>query len=199
MIKRSFDFCVAVAALVVVSPLIALAALAIRMESAGPVFHRAVRMGRYRVPFTLFKLRSMHVGSASAGPGVTAAGDERITRVGGLCRRFKIDELPQLVNVIRGDMSLVGPRPEDARYLPNYEEAQLALFSFRPGITSPASVTFRDEEGALRAAMSDGRDLDSAYRDIQATKLNMELAYFPRATLRSDVVWLFRTIAAVAR
>lgn len=198
MIKRSFDTLAASVALVVLSPILVLVAIAIRVESRGPVLHRAVRVGRHRVPFTLLKFRSMRVGS-DAGPAITASGDSRITRSGRVCRKLKLDELPQLWNVIRGDMSLVGPRPEDPRYVLLYSDEQLRLLDWRPGITSPASVTYRDEEGVLADAVARGLSLEEAYREVLNSKLAIELAYFPTATLGSDIRWMLRTIAAIAR
>ena len=198
MIKRGFDLIVASLALVIVSPLLALIALAIIVESRGPILHRATRIGRDQKPFVLLKLRSMRVDAATTGPGITASGDNRVTRVGRVLRRFKLDELPQLWNVVRGDMSIVGPRPEDPRYLANYSPQQLTLMRWRPGITSPASVTYRDEERVLTDAVAHGVDLETAYLDVQAAKLGIELDYFPKSTLRSDIGWIFRTVAAIA-
>lgn len=199
MSKRIFDIVVASVALVMCSPVLALAAIAILVESRGPMVHRAVRVGRHRVPFTLFKLRSMRLDSANSGPGITVSGDDRITAVGRFCRRFKIDELPQLWNVIRGDMSIVGPRPEDPRYLECYTARQLTMLEWRPGITSPASVSFRDEESVLGELTERGVDLEAAYREVLAIKLDLELEYFPTATVRSDIRWMLRTAAAIVR
>ena len=199
MSKRILDVVVATVALALCTPILALAAIAIVIESRGPVLHKAIRVGRNRAPFTLFKLRSMRLDAAQDGPGITVLGDHRVTRVGRFCRRFKIDELPQLWNVIRGDMSIVGPRPEDQRYLDDYTAEQLKLLDWRPGITSPGSVRFRDEEKVLRELTERGVDLDTAYREVLSIKLGLELDYFPIATVRSDIGWVLRTAVAIVR
>lgn len=197
MKKRMFDLGIAAPALVLVSPLLALAAIAIRLETRGPLIHRSQRIGRGERPFTLLKLRSMRVDAEACGPGITAGGDDRITRVGRVCRKFKIDELPQLWNVMRGDMSLVGPRPEAQRYVDWYDDRQRTLLAWRPGITSPASATYRNEETVLAELISDGRTLDDAYREIQTIKLDMELDYFPTATVLTDLMWMVRTVTEI--
>jgi lipopolysaccharide/colanic/teichoic acid biosynthesis glycosyltransferase len=192
--KRVLDVLLASVALLVATPVIAVLAIAIRLSSPGPALHRAVRAGRHGTPFTLYKLRSMQVGAAGAGPGVTAGGDRRVTPVGRFVRATKLDELPQLVNVLRGEMSLVGPRPEDPRYVDWYDDDQRRILDVRPGITSPASVTYRDEEAVLAAA----DDVEVAYRRVMAEKIAIDLAYFPDASLAGDLRWLWRTVAAVA-
>ncbi len=126
------------------------------------------------MPFELLKFRSMLVGAAASGPGITAHGDSRITSVGRVIRSTKLDELPQLVNVVRGEMSIVGPRPEDPRYVEWYTDAQREILRWRPGITSPASLTYRDEESVLAGA----ENLDAAYRVVMADKIAIDLAYF---------------------
>lgn len=198
MTKRAVDVVVAGTLLVLLAPVLAALALVIKLTSHGPVLHRTTRVGRHGVPFTLLKLRSMRVDEGK-GPAITARGDARVTAVGRLIRRAKLDELPQLWNVISGDMSLVGPRPEDPRYVEWYDAAQRHLFDWRPGMTSPASVTYRDEERVLAAALAAGRPLDDAYREVLAAKLAIELDYFPIATVRSDLAWLWRTAAALVR
>lgn len=193
--KRAVDVVVAALGLVVTSPLLLALAIAVRATSPGPALHRAVRVGRGGAPFTLYKFRSMHLGASTSGPAVTAGGDSRITRVGGFMRATKLDELPQLLNVLRGDMSIVGPRPEDARYVEWYAPAQREILSWRPGITSPASIAYRDEERVLAGAT----DLDAAYREIMAAKIALDLEYFPNASLLGDARLVLRTVTAVVR
>lgn len=193
--KRLFDVVTATGALIVLSPLLLGAALAVRCSSKGPALHRAKRVGRNGELFELLKFRSMRVGSAASGPGVTARGDSRITAVGRVLRSTKLDELPQLVNVLRGQMSIVGPRPEDPRYVAWYTEEQRAILGWRPGITSPASLSYRDEESILAGA----DDLDAAYRTVMAEKITIDMAYFPDQSLRGDLRTLWHTIAAVVR
>ncbi|MEO8035435.1 MAG: sugar transferase, partial [Acidobacteriota bacterium] len=149
--KRLLDLAGSIAGLVLLAPLLALAALAVKLSSPGPVFYRARRAGRLGVPFEQLKFRSMRVNDGN-GPAVTAKGDRRVTRVGAVLRKTKIDELPQLLNVLRGEMSLVGPRPEAEKYVALYSAEQRRVLDFKPGITGAASVQFRDEEQRLTGA-----------------------------------------------
>jgi lipopolysaccharide/colanic/teichoic acid biosynthesis glycosyltransferase len=191
--KRLFDLAAAAAGLVLLSPLFLAIAVAVKLTSRGPVVYRGRRTGRNGVPFDLFKFRSMAV--SQAGAGITRAGDPRVTRVGRLLRRTKLDELPQLVNVLRGEMSLVGPRPEDPRYTALYDEQQKRVLSVRPGITGAASLEYRDEESRLV-----GDDWERTYvEEIMPAKLRLELAYLERASFATDLALLGATIAALLR
>ena len=179
--------------LVLLSPLFVLVALAIRLDTPGPVYYRAQRVGKDGKPVRLYKFRSMVANADRRGPGITATGDTRVTRVGRFLRRTKIDELPQLINVLRGDMSLVGPRPEDPRYVVLYTQEQRRVLSVRPGITSAASLAYRHEEQLLA-----GADWETTYRNrVLPDKLAIDLAYLDRRTVVSDLKLIFRTIAAV--
>ncbi|MFZ1405869.1 MAG: sugar transferase [Anaerolineae bacterium] len=163
--------------LMLLSPLFCWIALWIKLTSPGPVFYRAVRVGQDGRPFRLYKFRSMIVGTDRQGPGITATGDPRITRVGRFLRRAKLDELPQLINVLLGDMSLVGPRPEDPRYVAFYTPEQRRVLSVRPGITSPASLAYRHEEQLLA-----GEDWETHYRTrVLPDKLALDLPSLPGA------------------
>src|SRR5262249_10977299 len=142
--------------------------------------------------FRIHKLRSMH---AATGAAVTAGDDPRITRVGRFLRRTKIDELPQLLNVVKGEMSLVGPRPEDPTYVERYTPEQRRLLSVRPGVTSPASLAYIDEEAQLRG----GRPENLYLTEVRPKKLALELAYLDRATFGSDLRVLLQTAGAVLR
>jgi len=193
MTKRALDVTVAVLGLALLWPVLVVVAIAVALSSPGPVLHRAQRVGRGGQPFTLYKFRTMVRDAAASGPGVTAGGDARITKVGRVLRRTKLDELPQLVNVLLGDMSLVGPRPEDERYVELYTPEQRRILDVRPGITSPASITYRDEEAVLRGA----DDLEAAYRELMAEKIRIDLAYLQRRSVRSDLGVLWRTALAV--
>src|SRR3954464_1495825 len=159
--------------LVLLGPLIGALALAVRLTSAGPAFHRARRVGPHG-EFTLHKLRTMRSGSSMAGPGVTAAGDARVTSLGRFLRRTKLDELPQLWDVVRGEMALVGPRPEDPRYVDRADALHRVVFAARPGITGPTALEYRDEEARLAAAALDRARADG--RD-QATEIDIDGAY----------------------
>ena len=136
-LRRLLDLVASLAGLTLLSPLFVFIALLIALDSPGPVFYRGQRVGRHGRLFRLYKFRSMVISADKQGPGITAAGDARITRVGRFLRRAKLDELPQLINVLLGDMSLVGPRPEDPRYVAFYTPEQRRVLSVRPGITSP--------------------------------------------------------------
>lgn len=197
------------AALVVLGPLILALAAAVRLSSRGPAFHRATRV-RPGGTFTLYKLRSMRVGDAR-GPAVTAAGDPRITRIGRLLRKSKLDELPQLWNVVRGDMALVGPRPEDPRYVDVSDPLHATVFGVLPGITSQTAVAYRDEEriladAAREIARRSGRDhatdddLDRAYREaVLPAKLRLDAEYLATRSIAGDIRVLGMTIGQVLR
>jgi lipopolysaccharide/colanic/teichoic acid biosynthesis glycosyltransferase len=198
------------ALLALLGPLIIGLALAVRATSPGPAFHRATRV-RPGGTFTLFKLRTMRSGAAAAGPGVTAAGDARVTRLGRILRRTKLDELPQLWNVVRGDMALVGPRPEDPRYVDLSDPLHARVFGALPGITGPTAVAYRDEERILAAAAAEiarwhGRsaatleDLDRAYREVVLpAKLQMDADYLATRSVARDVAAIIGTVTAAAR
>lgn len=195
MIQRTIDLLAAALGLTLLSPLFLAVAALIKLTSPGPVFHRAQRVGKAGVPFTLFKFRSMRAGAAASGPGITRSGDERITPIGRLLRRTKIDELPQLLNVLRGDMSLVGPRPEDPRYVALYTPEQRRILSVRPGITSAASIRYRHEE-----AMLTGDDWEKRYlSEVMPAKLRIDMDYLDRRTTASDVGILWQTFLALFR
>lgn len=190
MSKRLFDIAVSAALVVFLAPLLAIIAVAIRLTSAGPVLHKARRVGLNQRPFILFKFRSMVVGADKIGPGITAHNDTRITPVGRVLRRFKLDEFPQLFNVLRGDMSLVGPRPEDPRYVALYTPEQLRVLSVRPGITSPASIRFRNEQ-----VMLSGPDWEQTYvQEIMPSKLQTDLQYVDSVNIFRDFRILMETL-----
>ena len=188
--KRLFDLLVASMALLLLSPLLLLAALWIKFDSPGPVFFRQERVGRHGVPFRIHKFRTMHAGAA--GLSLTVGDDPRITRAGAFLRRTRLDELPQLIDVLRGAMSLVGPRPEVPRYVAHYppglRERALAV---RPGITDPSSLAFIDEAALLARAADPERE----YIDvILPKKLRCAVDYAEHATLWTDLGLLARTL-----
>jgi lipopolysaccharide/colanic/teichoic acid biosynthesis glycosyltransferase len=191
--RRIFDIAAAAVGLAITAPVIAVIAIAVRTTSSGPAIYRASRIGLRGRPFTLYKFRSMRTSESGEGTLITVAGDNRITGIGKFLRATKLDELPQLVNVMRGDMSIVGPRPEDPTYVSQYTEAQKEILNWRPGLTSPASIEYRHEEDLLSAA----GDLDTAYGTIMEAKIQLDLAYFSSSSLRSDVVVIFRTVRSL--
>jgi len=195
MFRRLFDAAASAAGLVVLSPLFALLAIWIKLDSSGPVFYRGERVGKDGRLFRMFKFRSMVRDAAEMGPGLTARGDPRVTRAGRVLRSTKLDELPQLINVLRGEMSLVGPRPEDPRYVALYSPDQRRILSMRPGMTSLASLKYRDEEDLLW-----NDDVDDLYsRFLMPRKLEIDLAYVDTRTVWSDFKVLAMTIAALFR
>ena len=194
--KRSFDIVSASAGLVILAPLFVVLAAVVRMHDGGPVWFRQVRVGRGGVPFSIWKFRTMVANSEGAGPAVTAGGDPRITPVGAWLRRWKLDELPQLLNVLVGEMSLVGPRPEVPRFVAAYSEAERALLDHLPGLTDPAALAYRAEESLLAAAA----DPERVYVErIMPEKARISLEYAARATVRSDIGVLAGTVASLLR
>jgi lipopolysaccharide/colanic/teichoic acid biosynthesis glycosyltransferase len=192
-LKRAMDVVGAVLGLICLSPLFGGIAIAVKLYDRGHVFYRAVRVGRGGRPFRLYKFRTMIVDADRAGPGITASGDRRITPVGRILRRTKLDELPQLLNVLVGDMSLVGPRPEDPRYVALYSREQRRVLRVRPGITSAASLAYRNEEEILS-----GPDWETRYRtEVMPTKLRIDLDYLDRRSVISDIGIIVRTLKAV--
>jgi lipopolysaccharide/colanic/teichoic acid biosynthesis glycosyltransferase len=190
MLKRSFDFIVSGVGIVILSPLFILIAFAVYHSSDWPVLYRAKRVGQWGKEFHLYKFRSMVVDADRQGSGITSSYDSRITPIGHFLRQTKLDELPQLINVFRGEMSLVGPRPEDPRYVRLYKFEQRAILQYRPGITSKASLQYRNEQQMLS-----GPNWDQTYIEIiMPSKLNIDLEYAQRANLLSDLVLIFQTI-----
>jgi len=194
MAKRAFDLVVSALGLVLLSPLLLAAAAWIRLDSPGPVFYRQVRVGRHGTTFRIHKLRTMRHGRA-AGPQITVGDDDRITRAGRFLRQYKLDELVQLIDVLRGDMSLVGPRPEVPRYVAMYpEELRDKVLSVRPGITDPASIAYRDEAGVLAAAA----DPEHEYvHVVMPAKLRLAARYVDEASLATDLRLIGRTLRIV--
>ncbi len=191
--QRALDLAVSIPLLVLCSPLFVLVAALVKVTSRGPVLYRAERVGQVGRTFRLLKFRSMRVGADLGGPGITRAGDPRVTPVGRLLRRLKLDELPQLVNVLRGELSLVGPRPEDPRYVDRYTPEQRQVLSVRPGITSMASVRYRNEESMLA-----GPDWEATYLSVlMPNKLNIELDYLKRRSLMSDLRVIWKTFLSL--
>jgi lipopolysaccharide/colanic/teichoic acid biosynthesis glycosyltransferase len=188
--KRIVDTVGAVAGLAITSPVLLLCAVAVRLDSRGPIFYRQRRVGQYGRSFRIFKFRTMIDGTDQNGSKLTAFGDARITRVGKILRNTKLDEIPQLLNVVRGEMSLVGPRPEVPEYTDKYTSKERRVLEVRPGITGPASLAYIDEERILAAA----DDRENFYvNTIMRRKLRVDLAYCRTVCLLGDARILFRT------
>jgi lipopolysaccharide/colanic/teichoic acid biosynthesis glycosyltransferase len=198
MIRRGRDVAVAAVVLSTTAPLWLVIAIAIKVDSRGPVLHRAVRVGRDGGLFTLYKFRTMTADATRNGLALTRSGDQRITWPGRFLRSSKLDELPQLLNVLRGDMTLVGPRPEDPRYVSSYTPEQRRILKFKPGITSPASVAYRDEEAILGRCPEE--DVERLYvQQVLPSKLDIDLAYCERRSVGTDIAVLARTAARIVR
>jgi lipopolysaccharide/colanic/teichoic acid biosynthesis glycosyltransferase len=195
MAKRLFDLCVAIVGLILLLPVFGVVAVAIKLDSPGSVFFRGKRVGKNGNVFYIYKFRTMVADAARRGPGITTSTDKRITRVGRFLRRTKIDELPQLINVIKGEMSLVGPRPEDPAYVAHYTPEQRKVLTVLPGITSAASLAFRDEERLLQ-----GADWERVYlEEVMPRKLAIDLAYLERRTWWSDLGLIVQTVFEMFR
>lgn len=192
--KRLFDIIFSFLGLTVLSPLFLLLAVWIKLDSRGPVFYRQVRVGRHNRDFRIFKFRSMRVGS-DKGSLVTIGGrDPRVTRSGYYIRKFKLDELPQLINVLIGDMSFVGPRPEVRKYVDMYTTEQLHVLDVRPGITDEASIAYRNENELLDTAA----DPERFYIEtVMPDKLRINLQYVQNHSLWGDIKLIFKTLSVV--
>jgi lipopolysaccharide/colanic/teichoic acid biosynthesis glycosyltransferase len=196
MVKRLYDIVLSAWGLVTASPVLLTVAIAIKLEGGGSILFRQVRVGRHGRHFTLVKFRSMRADPAAAGPSITRQSDPRITRVGRVLRRSKLDELPQLWNVLVGDMSLVGPRPELPRYVALYTADQRRVLASRPGLTDLATLEFRDEERLLESA----EDPEQFYvQHCIPRKLELSLEYASQATIWTDTKLLARTVLGMCR
>jgi lipopolysaccharide/colanic/teichoic acid biosynthesis glycosyltransferase len=192
--KRVFDVLSAAMGLVVLAPALAAVALAIKMESRGPVFYRGLRAGQYGKPFRIFKFRTMVRNAEALGSASTPEDDQRITRVGRILRRLKLDELPQLLNVLRGEMSLVGPRPQVPWAVEQYTPEERTILKVRPGITDPASVRFRNESEILRGSENPDKDY---FEKIHPEKMRLSLEYVRKQSFLLDCKIILQTFVAV--
>ena len=192
--KRLFDIIASSFGLLLLSPLFLVLAIWIKLDSKGPVFYRQVRVGKDNKDFRIFKFRSMRVGS-DKGSLVTVGGrDSRITRSGYFIRKFKLDEFPQLINVLIGDMSLVGPRPEVRHYVDYWTPEQMHVLDVRPGITDPASVKFRNENELLGQA----EDPEKYYIEVvMQEKIKLYLEYVNNHSFWGDVKLIFQTFKVI--
>jgi lipopolysaccharide/colanic/teichoic acid biosynthesis glycosyltransferase len=189
--KRSFDLLLGIAGLIALSPLLVAIAILVRLDSPGPVLFRQERVGRFGRPFTMLKFRTMRHVSDADERLLTSHRDSRITPAGRVLRRAKLDELPQLVNVVRGEMSLVGPRPEVARYIAAYPPAvRMRVLSVRPGITDYAALAYRDESSLLT-----GPDPERTYlEEILPRKLDLYERYVAEQSVATDLRILLLTV-----
>lgn len=196
LLKRLMDIVVSGGALLVIWPVLLIVALAIKIDDPGPVFYRQVRVGRGGKTFRIFKFRTMVVDADKKGLAITVGRDNRITRVGALLRRTKLDELAQLINVFTGDMSFVGPRPEVQKYVDLYTPYQRQVLLVRPGITDYASIAYRNENDLLAGA----EDPERMYIDvIMPDKIELNMKYLRETSPAADIRLIFGTILAVIK
>jgi lipopolysaccharide/colanic/teichoic acid biosynthesis glycosyltransferase len=190
-VKRAFDLVAAVLGLVVLSPVMLCLAALIKLESKGPVFYRGTRTGQFGKPFRIFKFRTMVQDAEKRGGPSTALNDPRLTRLGPLLRKYKLDELPQLINVVSGQMSIVGPRPQVERYTAAYTAEQKAILDVRPGLTDYASIEFMDLDKLLGT-----ENVDEKYaREIEPRKNELRIKYVRDHSLATDFRIIARTLA----
>lgn len=194
--KRLCDIVLSAAGLLCLSPLLLVVALWVKIDSTGPVFYRQLRVGRYNTDFRIYKFRSMYTDSDKRGLITIGGHDPRVTRAGYYIRKLKLDELPQLINVLLGDMSFVGPRPEVRKYVDMYTPEQLHVLDVRPGITDAASIKYRNENDILaRQANPERYYIDVIMQD----KLRINLEYVAHNSLLEDLKLIFETFKAIIK
>ena len=191
--KRVFDFIFSFIGLILLSPIFLIISLLIALSSKGGVFYKQTRVGKDNIDFKVYKFRSMIVNADKKG--LLSIGkdgrDPRITKIGYILRKYKLDELPQLINVLKGDMSLVGPRPEVRKYVDLYDDNQKEILKVKPGITDIASITFRNENDLLSQSPNPE---DYYIQEIMPKKISLSLEYVKTRTLIKDIKLIFKTI-----
>lgn len=196
LIKRTFDFTVSAIAIFLLLPLFGVISLLIKLDSKGPIIFKQVRIGKSGKEFKIYKFRTMVMNAEKLGKQITVGRDPRITRVGYFLRKFKLDELPQLFNVLKGDMSFVGPRPEVPHYTQLYNEEQKKVFTVRPGITDYASIKYRNENEILTKS----EDPEKTYIEvIMPDKLKLNLKYIEEQSLWLDIKIIFMTLYKIIK
>jgi len=195
--QRALDLLLAIPATILLLPVFALIAIWIKLDSRGPAFFLQERIGRGGFPFRIFKFRTMVIDAEQRGTQITIGRDPRITRSGHFLRKYRFDELPQLLNVVKGDMSIVGPRPEVPRYVALYNDEQRQILVYRPGITSPASIAFSNESELIAQHINstDPTDPETFYRtELMPAKIAQDLLYSRQATVWSDCAIIAKTV-----
>ncbi len=196
LMKRLFDLICSVLGLILLSPAFLFIAIWIKLDSKGPVFFRQQRVGKGGEVFSIYKFRTMRVDAERCGKQITLANDSRITTCGAALRKYKLDELPQLVNIIKGEMSLVGPRPEVPAYVRLYNEEQKKVYSVQPGLTDEASIKYRNENELLHST----EDSERIYvEQIMPDKLRINLQYIESASMGKDLEIIMKTLLAVVK
>ena len=199
-IKRIFDILVSLMMLIILSPIIIILAILIKLDSKGPVFYRQERITTNGKVFRIFKFRTMVQDADKRGTLVTIGNDSRITRMGKLIRKVRLDEIPQLINVLKGEMTFVGTRPEVKKYVEQYTDEMKATLLMPAGITSVASIKYKDEDEILEKAVKDGKDTDEAYvNDVLPDKMKYNLEYINKFSFWYDIKVCIDTVIGVLR
>lgn len=195
-LKRGFDLITSTIGFIIISPILIIISILIKVTSEGPVLFKQKRVGRYGKEFNILKFRTMVVNAEKLGNQITVGKDSRITKVGAVLRKYKLDELPQLINVIRGDMSLVGPRPEVPKYVNLYNDEQRKVLDVRPGITDYASIEYRDENSILGKV-----DNPEEYyiNVIMPHKINLNMKYIKKNNVLIDIKIILKTIFNIGK
>jgi lipopolysaccharide/colanic/teichoic acid biosynthesis glycosyltransferase len=189
--KRIFDFIASLIGLILLSPFLVIIGVLVKISDKGPVFYRSKRVGQNFKPFYLLKFRTMVVNAEELGPSITKGGDQRITKIGKFLRKYKLDELPQLWNVVKGELSLVGPRPEVEKYISFYKDDYKEILKIRPGITDYAAIKFRNEEEIL----SQFEDVERAYiEQVLPEKIKLYKIYLKKVGFLTDLEIIFKTL-----
>ncbi|AYA78660.1 sugar transferase [Bacillus sp. Y1] len=196
LVKRLFDIFLSFVGLVLLSPILLVISIIIKLTSSGPVFFKQIRVGRYEKNFKILKFRTMVVDAEKKGAQITVGRDSRITGIGHFLRKYKFDELPQLFNVLIGDMSLVGPRPEVPKYTQYYNKEQRSIFQIRPGITDYASIKYSDENEILAKSSQPEK---TYIEEIMVDKLNLNLQYLKDRSIVTDLKIIMNTILKIVR
>lgn len=192
--KRIFDFLLSLFGLLILAPILLILALLIKLDSKGPVFYRQVRVGKDNKDFKIFKFRTMHINADKLGLLTVGDRDPRVTNIGVFLRKYKLDELPQLINVLTGNMSFVGPRPEVRKYVNLYSTEDMEILNVKPGITDYASIAYRDEAEIIRKAT----DPEKAYiEDIMPEKIKLNKVYISNYGILTDIKIIFKTFASI--
>ena len=199
-VKRVFDFVVALLMLVVISPILLILSILIKIDSEGPVFYRQERVTTGSKTFRIFKFRTMVQNADKIGSLVTVGRDPRITRIGHKIRKCRLDELPQLINIITGDMSFVGTRPEVRKYVDCYSDEMMSTLLMPAGVTSLASITYKDEDEIMEERTSKGESADEAYVNyVLPEKMKYNLEYLKTFSFMGDIRLMFKTVFSVLK
>lgn len=194
MIKRGFDIVLSFLGLAFITPILMLIAVGIKLDSKGPVFYRQTRVGKDSKDFRIFKFRTMHINADKLGLLTVGDRDPRVTKLGYVLRKFKLDELPQLINVLIGDMSFVGPRPEVRKYVNMYSESDKEILSVKPGITDYASIKYRNEAELMRIS----ENPEKVYiNEIMPEKIKLNKTYIKNYSILTDIKIIWNTIIAI--